>query len=156
MDTPARRRHSAELTAELRNRMADLEAPQLRQSSIPSNDSSHGPSPGRRHRWCWEPGEADGTVTQAKKAAWIKHWFSRLLRHLCAALALIIPVLIMSIDPSLLKSLVTSCVFTIGFAVGITLSTLFGGEESVTATAAYAAVLFVFVGVGLGPSSGGS
>jgi hypothetical protein len=157
MDTPTRRRHSAELWANLRNRssepLGDPEAARSRQGSILPNHSSPNPNRARRYRWCWEQVEADGTVTRDRKDRWIKRLPSRLLIHFGAALALIVPMLIMSIDPSLFKSLVTSSVFIVVFAGGVILSPLFGGEESITATAAYAAVLFVFVGAGLGPGT---
>lgn len=158
LDTPARRRvsheakrdHAAGQLAEALAALdpADIEAARSPQSSIggpePADDARWS------RRWPWQQGEADGEVTKVRKAAFSKHWLQRLLLHLCAALALIIPMLIMSIDPSLVKSLVTSSVFIVVFAVGVALSTLFGDGESITATAAYAAVLFVFVGASLG------
>lgn len=65
----------------------------------------------------------------------------------CAALlALISPMCIMSIQPSLTKSLVTSTAFMILFACGVSFGVKCSNVETLVATATYSAVLVVFVG----------
>jgi uncharacterized membrane protein YqjE len=64
-------------------------------------------------------------------------------------LTLIVPMLIMVLDPRKLVSVVTTSVFTL--AVGLILAIWMDEAESkdmIAATAAYAAVLVVFVGAG--------
>lgn len=61
-------------------------------------------------------------------------------------LSLILPMVIMRIRQSLLKSLITVCVAVVLFAATISLVLRANNTETVMATAAYAAVLVVFVG----------
>ena len=64
-------------------------------------------------------------------------------------LSLIVPVLIMANVPGIVSSLVTTCVAMLLFAIGITLGTDLKPDQVLGATAAYAAVLVVFVGTSL-------
>ena len=64
-------------------------------------------------------------------------------------LSLIIPVLVMANVPGIVSSLVTTCVAMLLFAIGITLGTDLKPDQVLGATAAYAAVLVVFVGTSL-------
>jgi hypothetical protein len=61
-------------------------------------------------------------------------------------LSLIVPVIIMANVPGIVSSLVTTCVAMLLFAFGITLRTELNPDQVLGATAAYAAVLVVFVG----------
>jgi hypothetical protein len=83
----------------------------------------------------------------------------RLLRFSMAAmggLLLLVPVIIMATVPGLVASLVTTCVATLVFALLIAWRTDLGPNEVLATTAAYAAVLVVFVGTSLGPPGGAS
>ena len=62
------------------------------------------------------------------------------------AFMLIAPMLIMSIHQSRLKSLLTSCLFVIFVALGLAQFSTATNQEVLGATAAYAAVMVVFVG----------
>ncbi|KAI9654765.1 MAG: hypothetical protein M1821_005759 [Bathelium mastoideum] len=76
---------------------------------------------------------------------------SRVLVAVFGGLSLVVPMLIMSINPTLTKSLVTTSAFVIAFGVGMaTFMPQAESKDLVTSTAAYAAVLVVFVGVGGG------
>ena len=63
-----------------------------------------------------------------------------------AILALVAPMCIMSVVPSLAKNLVTSSVFMVLFACGISFGVKCSNVETLVATATYSAVLVVFVG----------
>ena len=72
----------------------------------------------------------------------------RILVALSGGLSLVIPMLIMSIEPNLTKSLVTTSAFVIAFGVGMaTFVPQSEYKDLLASTAAYAAVLVVFVGV---------
>ena len=60
--------------------------------------------------------------------------------------SLLVPMLIMSFDASRDKSLIVVCVATILFALTLSLGFDTGNDDTLTATATYAAVLVVFVG----------
>ena len=82
-----------------------------------------------------------------------KHRKRRLLNRMAMAtfggLTLIVPMLIMVMDPRKLTTIVTTSVFTL--AIGLILAFWMDEAESkdmIAATAAYAAVLVVFVGSG--------
>jgi hypothetical protein len=64
-------------------------------------------------------------------------------------LSLIVPVVVMANVPGIICSLVTTCVAMLLFAIGITLGTDLKPDQVLGATAAYAAVLVVFVGTSL-------
>lgn len=88
---------------------------------------------------------------EANKAA---HEKKRVLRFTMAAsggLLLVVPVIIMSTVPGLISSLVTTCVATLLFAFLVAWRTELGPNEVLATTAAYAAVLVVFVGTSLSP-----
>jgi hypothetical protein len=83
-------------------------------------------------------------------ASFMPPFISRLSMALFGGLALIGPTLIMALHPSLHTSLITTSVATVLF--GLTLA--FGaidssGKDVLAATAAYCAVLIVFVGTSL-------
>jgi hypothetical protein len=60
--------------------------------------------------------------------------------------ALIVPMVVMSLDPSLTKSLVVVSVSVVLFALAVSLVFKTDNKDTVMATATYAAVLVVFVG----------
>ncbi|KAK3109868.1 hypothetical protein LTR53_016429 [Teratosphaeriaceae sp. CCFEE 6253] len=64
---------------------------------------------------------------------------------------LVVPMLIMAIVQGKIASLVTTCVAMLVFAILITWATDLGPNEVLATTAAYAAVLVVFVGTSLAP-----
>ncbi|KAK6397065.1 hypothetical protein LTR65_007564 [Meristemomyces frigidus] len=69
-----------------------------------------------------------------------------MLSALAGGLALIVPMVIMKLVPGKICSLVTTCSFVFGFAVAIALLSDLRPNEILGVTAAYAAVLVVFVG----------
>ncbi|KAF2235907.1 hypothetical protein EV356DRAFT_89409 [Viridothelium virens] len=80
------------------------------------------------------------------------HQFAlRLLVATLGGLSLVVPMLVMSIHPSQTKSLVTTSAFVIFFGIGMaTFVPQAEYKDLLGSTAAYAAVLVVFVGVGAG------
>lgn len=68
---------------------------------------------------------------------------------IAAGMALIIPVIIMTLTEGLMASLVTTSLATIFFAIFLTWYSNANEKDIVGATAAYAAVLVVFVGTSL-------
>lgn len=74
---------------------------------------------------------------------------SRLLLATAGGLSLIGPMLIMANVPGRMSSLVTTCVSMLIFVVFIAFFTELGPNEVLATTAAYAAVLVVFVGTSL-------
>lgn len=68
------------------------------------------------------------------------------LSALLGGLALIVPMVIMKLVPSRICVLVTTCGFVVGFALGVALWSALKHNEILAVTAAYAAVLVVFVG----------
>ncbi|KAM7191225.1 hypothetical protein V8F20_009403 [Naviculisporaceae sp. PSN 640] len=72
--------------------------------------------------------------------------------------ALIVPMVIMALDPSLTKSLITVSAAVILFALVLSLVFETDNKDTITATATYAAVLVVFVGTSgaSGTSAGGA
>ena len=64
-------------------------------------------------------------------------------------LSLAVPVLVMANIPGKTSSLVTTCIAMLVFAIGITFGTSLKADQVLGATAAYAAVLVVFVGTSL-------
>lgn len=88
---------------------------------------------------------------RAKRSAFKQ---KRLLRFAMAAsggLLLVVPMLIMAAVPGKLSSLVTTSVAMLIFATLVTLVTELGPNDVLATTAAYAAVLVVFVGTSLAP-----
>jgi len=81
----------------------------------------------------------------------------RMLIAVAAGLALIAPMLIMTLHPSKITSLATASIFIVLVAVVLAYTMEDAqNKDIVGATAAYAAVLVVFVGTGTGTGSGGS
>ena len=75
---------------------------------------------------------------------------SRLHMALLGGVSLIAPVLIMTLKPSLVGSLVTTIVSTLVFAVAmVVFSTDASGKDVLASTAAYSAVMVVFLGTSL-------
>ncbi|CAO1602662.1 hypothetical protein XANCAGTX0491_006267 [Xanthoria calcicola] len=72
---------------------------------------------------------------------------NRLIAAAFGGLSLIVPMLIMAICPSQAKTLVTSSVAVLLFAVGLAWKSMAKIETLLATTAAYAAVMVVFVGV---------
>ncbi|KAJ5717292.1 hypothetical protein N7488_002938 [Penicillium malachiteum] len=76
-------------------------------------------------------------------------FLSRLVMALFGGAALIVPMLIMTLSPSKLNSLLTTSLFVVGIAVILAWFMKDAGPKDILgATAAYAAVLVVFVGTG--------
>ncbi|KAF7915044.1 uncharacterized protein EAE98_011367 [Botrytis deweyae] len=73
-------------------------------------------------------------------------WLARFIIAVGGGAALIVPMLIMSIDAGKVKSLVTVSVAVILFALSVSLGFKIDNKDTLTATATYAAVLVVFVG----------
>ena len=74
-------------------------------------------------------------------------FLSRLVMALFGGLALIAPTLIMALHPSLQTSLITTSIATFLFALALAFgATDSSGKDVLAATAAYAAVLIVFIG----------
>ena len=71
----------------------------------------------------------------------------RFLAAIMGGFSVIIPMLIMAIHPSVVKTLVTASVAVLLFALGLAWQSSAQVETVLTATAAYAAVLVVFVGI---------
>jgi len=71
----------------------------------------------------------------------------RVIAAICGGALLVAPMLIMAIHPSKTKSLVTSSTFVFVFGLGLAFFSASKVSELLAATAAYAAVLVVFVGV---------
>jgi hypothetical protein len=72
---------------------------------------------------------------------------ARIIYASCAGLALITPMLIMAINTSKTKSIITASVSILLFAIGASLGVKLPNTEIFIATATYAAVLVVFLGV---------
>lgn len=72
---------------------------------------------------------------------------SRLIVALAGGMFLIVPMLIMAINPNQTKSLVTASVGTLLFSCAISLGLNSSNNETMVSTATYAAVLVVFVGI---------
>jgi len=72
---------------------------------------------------------------------------ARFVIALASGASLIVPMVIMSIDKSLRKSLITTSVAVLLFAAFISFVIKVKNSDIITATAAYAAVLVVFVAV---------
>jgi uncharacterized membrane protein YfcA len=75
---------------------------------------------------------------------------ARLMAALLGSAALVVPMLIMAIHPSQTKSIVTSSCFILVFSVVAALVATGSPAEVLAMTAAYSAVLVVFVGVNTG------
>jgi hypothetical protein len=69
----------------------------------------------------------------------------RLIVSISGGLSLVVPMVIMSLDPSLVKSLVTVSAAVLLFALGLSFRVRVSNVETLVSTATYAAVLVVFV-----------
>ena len=78
--------------------------------------------------------------------AWASSFISRIGAALFGGLALVVPMLIMSADDATTKNLVTTCVAVFLVAVGLASVSLGSWKDVIGLTAAYAAVLVVFIG----------
>ncbi|KAK3315981.1 hypothetical protein B0H66DRAFT_624787 [Apodospora peruviana] len=79
---------------------------------------------------------------------------ARLLMALVGGLAVVVPVLIMVLHPTKLTAILTTSCFVIAVAVGLAVLMVESQPKDVIGfTAAYAAVLVVFVGAALGPDA---
>lgn len=79
---------------------------------------------------------------------------SRFVMALFGGVSLILPMLIMALRPSLVVDLITTSAATVSFAAVISfLATDASGKDVLASTAAYTAVLVVFVGASLEPSN---
>lgn len=82
---------------------------------------------------------------------WIENCTKKVLMAVTGGAFLIVPMLIMVLHPSMLTSLITTSVFVFTFGLAISLSPFLDRPFDVlSATAAYAAVLVVFIGTGGG------
>lgn len=93
----------------------------------------------------------DGYITQERKEK--QERGERLAMAIFGGGALIGPTLIMTLHSGLTTSLVTVCLATLFFALALARFSTYSGKDILAATAAYAAVLVVFVGTSLSPSS---
>ncbi|KAK5115432.1 hypothetical protein LTR85_009892 [Meristemomyces frigidus] len=118
---------------------------------VPHHVLPAGPLPLPRDAHC--PKLRDMGRNEANRAAYEKQ---RLLRFAMAGfggLLLIVPMLTMAEVPGKIASLTTTCVAILVFAALISWFTNLGPNEVLATTAAYAAVLVVFVGTSLAPAS---
>lgn len=90
---------------------------------------------------------------KANRAALHQNQLSRFAMSALGGLLLLIPMLIMANVPGKTPSLITTCVALAGFSALVTLFTELGPHEILATTAAYAAVLVVFVGTSLANQS---
>ncbi len=79
--------------------------------------------------------------------------FYRMIVAATGGFFVVIPILIMSFNPSRTKNLITTCVFVFVFASSLATTSKASEQELLAATAAYAAVLVVFVGAITAPIS---
>lgn len=92
------------------------------------------------------PGMARGVAIQEANAEQV---MIRFLMAMVGGLALVIPMLVMTYFPGKNVSVVTTSASMLIFAAVITLGTQLAPDQVLGATAAYAAVLVVFVGTSL-------
>jgi hypothetical protein len=92
------------------------------------------------------PGVARTAAIKADKS---RHLLLRFGMASAGELFLIVPVIVMANVPGKTSSLVTTCIAMLLFALGITFGTDIKSDQVLAATAAYAAVLVVFVGTSL-------
>jgi hypothetical protein len=71
---------------------------------------------------------------------------ARFIIALLGGATLLVPMIVMLFDESKVKSIVVVCVAVTVFAVGVSALLKASNSDTLTATAAYAAVLVVFVG----------
>lgn len=88
---------------------------------------------------------------KAHRMAHAREQSTRLLFAIAGGLSLILPMLIMANVPGKIASLVTTCISMLIFVILIAFLTRLSPNEVLATTAAYAAVLVVFVGTSLRP-----
>jgi len=96
-----------------------------------------------------EKEERKKEYTEGQKPKEVSGHVDRLVRFIIAligGLFLVIPMLIMSIEPSQNKSLITVSSAVLIFALAVSLVVKVSNIETLVSTATYAAVLVVFVG----------
>ncbi|GAB7334730.1 hypothetical protein MBLNU13_g06662t1 [Cladosporium sp. NU13] len=115
---------------------------------IPYHMQPKGRLPGTLDRACSRelPGTARGMANEEARAEQLT---VRFLMAVTGGLALLIPMLVMTYFPGKNVSVVTTSVAMLIFAIVITLATQLAPDQVLGATAAYAAVLVVFVGTSL-------
>lgn len=91
--------------------------------------------------------------TVARKTSETQQLLVRFATASAGGLLVIVPMLVMANLESRTSCLVTTCVAMVVFAAGITLGTELKPDQVLAATAAYAAVLVVFVGTSLATPS---
>ena len=84
--------------------------------------------------------------TARLRAAERRARYLNVLSALLGGLALIVPMIIMKLVPTIACVLITTCGFVISFALAIALLSALRPSEILAVTAGYAAVLVVFVG----------
>jgi len=82
--------------------------------------------------------------------------FARFIMAFVGGAALLIPMIIMVFDSSLSKSLITTSVSVLLFAAFLSFGISASNQDTLAATATYAAVLVVFVGTSLPPQKPGT
>ena len=82
--------------------------------------------------------------------------FARFIMAFVGGAALLIPMIIMVFDASLSKSLITTSVSVLLFAGFLSFGISASNQDTLAATATYAAVLVVFVGTSLTPQTSSS
>lgn len=83
----------------------------------------------------------------------VSHFVDQTVRFVVAitgGLFLVVPMVVMTIQPSVLKSLVTVSTFVLLFALILAFAVKVSNVETLISTATYAAVLVVFVGTSTG------
>ena len=78
--------------------------------------------------------------------------FARFIVAILGGLSLVVPMLIMRNHPNSNKSLITTSISVLVFAAGTSMGFNATNMETLASTAAYAAVLVVFIGTSGGPS----
>lgn len=104
----------------------------------------------RDHDYPTLPGVARTAAIKADKS---RHLLLRFSMASAGGLFLIVPVIVMAFVEGITSSLITTCVAMLIFAIGITFGTDLKADQVLGATAAYAAVLVVFVGTSLANTS---
>jgi VIT1/CCC1 family predicted Fe2+/Mn2+ transporter len=98
----------------------------------------------------------NGYVMLGTSNRWVKALVGRILAALLGGLALIVPMIIMSLDDSVEKSLITASVSVAVVAIIVALVISGNWRDVLNFTAAYAAVIVVFVGTSLSSRAGTS
>lgn len=93
----------------------------------------------------------DGTRTSINRQELLRSYVTNVVMAVIGGAFLIVPMAVMVLKPGLVRSLVTTSICVFVFALTMSLSVFFDTRVDVlSATAAYAAVLVVFIGTGGG------